>query len=264
MARAPYDDQIDRLYQLPLDEFTTARNVLAKEAGKDAPAVKRLEKPSLAAWAVNQLFWKERKLYDSLIAASEKLRTAYRQGLAGKSADPKGAETAHRDLVRKAMQTAREILDKNGSAPSDAVMDAIRETLDTLPSGDHRPGRLTTSLKRTGFEALQGFTVSARPKPQTPKVEPAKKVAKPTEPPNREREMTKERLRFAEAAEREAEAALERTRRAAERAGRVVERLEGELAEAAKAAKDLRKEETARKAAWDKAVSERERLAKKL
>ena len=36
MARAPYDDQIDRLYQLPLDEFTTARNVLAKEAGKDA------------------------------------------------------------------------------------------------------------------------------------------------------------------------------------------------------------------------------------
>lgn len=263
MARAPYDDQIDRLYQLPLDEFTTARNMLAKEAGKDAPGIKRLEKPSLAAWAVNQLFWKERKLYDSLIAASEKLRTAYRQELAGKSADPKGAETAHRDLVRQATQTAREILDKSGGAPSDAVMQAIRETLDTLPSGD-QPGRLTTSLKRSGFEALQGFTLSARPKPPAPKAELAKKAAKPPEPPSREREMTKERLRFAEAAEREAEAALERTRRAAERADRVVERLEQELAEATMGARGLRKEEASRKAAHEKAAAGRERLMKKL
>jgi hypothetical protein len=54
---------IDELYQLPLDEFTAARNALAKSTG-DA-SIKKLEKPSLSAWAVNQLFWHQRKLTTS-------------------------------------------------------------------------------------------------------------------------------------------------------------------------------------------------------
>lgn len=266
------DDPIDRLYQLPLDEFTPARNALAKEAGKGAPGIKRLEKPNAPAWAVNQLYWRDRKLYDSLIAASEKLRAAYRQQLAGKSSDVKGSETAHRELVKKATQAAREILEASGNA-SAPVMEAIRETLDTLPGADP-PGRLTRPIKRTGFEALQGFTVSATPRPITPKPQPAKKEPpagdlsakerKATEAEARERKMTTERLRFAEAAEREAEAALERTRRAVERAQRVRERIEGELAEAAEAEKKLRKEETARGAAHQKTVAERARLSRKL
>ena len=266
------EDEIDRLYQRPLDEFTPARNALAREAGKGAPDIKRLEKPNAAAWAVNQLYWRDRKLYDSLITASEKLRAAYRQQLAGKTSDVKGAETVHRELVKKATQAAREILEAaaNASAP---VMEAIRGTLDTLP-GAERPGRLTRPIQRTGFEALQGFTVSASPRPIKTKPQPAKKapaasertakVRKAGEAEERERKMTTERLRFAEAAEREAEAALERTRRAVERALRVRERIEGELAEAAEAEKKLRKEETARESAHEKAVAERERLAKRV
>ena len=46
-------DEIDRLYELPLEEFTAARNALAKETG-DA-ALKQLKKPTVPAWAVNQL-----------------------------------------------------------------------------------------------------------------------------------------------------------------------------------------------------------------
>ena len=111
MSRPADDDPIDLLYQLPLDEFTPARNALAKEAGKGAPQIKRLEKQNAPAWAVNQLYWRDRTLYDSLIAASEKLRAAYRLQLAGKSADVKAAETAHRELVKKATQAAREILE---------------------------------------------------------------------------------------------------------------------------------------------------------
>jgi hypothetical protein len=269
----PQDDRIDRLYQIPLDEFTTARNALAKEAGKSAPDIKRLEKPNVAAWAVNQLFWRERKTYDELIKAAEQLRTAYRQQLAGKAADVRGLETAHRDAVRKATQATREILESAGNA-SDAMMDAVRETLDTLPSGDP-PGRLTKPLKRTGFEALQGFTIAPGARPVKAKVEPPTKAPlarteqsakerRASEAEQRERKMTVERLRFAEAAEREAEAGLERTRRAAERADRVRERLEQEADEAARAVATRRKEEAARKAAYDKAVAERQRLAKKL
>ena len=50
----------DLLYGLPLDEFTPARNAAAKELRDqglkaEADAVKALAKPSVAAWAVNQL-----------------------------------------------------------------------------------------------------------------------------------------------------------------------------------------------------------------
>ena len=82
-------DPIDQLYQLSLDEFTAARNALAKETGDNA--IKKLEKPNLAAWAVNQLYWRERKLYDELIKTSGQVRTAYKAMLGGKAADVKAA-----------------------------------------------------------------------------------------------------------------------------------------------------------------------------
>ena len=65
---ASLDDRIDKLYQLPLDEFTAARNTLAKESSDTS--VKKLEKPNLAAWTVNQLYWRERKIYDDVIKAA--------------------------------------------------------------------------------------------------------------------------------------------------------------------------------------------------
>ena len=61
-----FESRIDALFQLPLDEFTAARNALAKEAGKDAPALKQLTKPPVAAWAVNQLYWERRDDYEAL------------------------------------------------------------------------------------------------------------------------------------------------------------------------------------------------------
>jgi hypothetical protein len=56
---------VDALFKLPLDEFTSARNALAaqlKKVGKQAEAieVKALVKPSVSAWVVNQLYWQQR------------------------------------------------------------------------------------------------------------------------------------------------------------------------------------------------------------
>lgn len=265
------DDQIDQLYQLSLDNFTAARNALAKAAGGRAAEIKALEKPNAAAWAVNQLFWRERLIYDELIEASQQLRAAYREQLAGKSPDVRAAEAEHRAAVKRATQTARGIVEADGSKASDQVMEAVRETLDILPSSDP-PGRLTKPLKRTGFEALEGFTISAKPRPAptkfearrtTPRVDQSPQEKQTNQAAEREREMTKERLRFAEATAREAEAALDRARRAAERAERTLERIQRELDEASKTAKDLQKEAAAAQTAYDKAVAERERLEKK-
>jgi hypothetical protein len=268
----PLDDQIDQLFQLPLDSFTAARNALAKGAGGRAAEIKALEKPNAAAWAVNQLFWRERPIYDELIEASQQLRAAYREQLAGKSPDVRAAEAEHRAAVKRATQTARGIVEADGSKASDQVMEAVRETLDILPSGDP-PGRLTKPLKRTGFEALEGFTISAKPRPAPTKFEARRTTPRPAVTPQekraneaaeRDREMTKERLRFAEATVRDAEAAFDRARRAAERAERTLERVQREVDEAAKTAKDLKKEATAAQDALDKATDERDRLLKKL
>ena len=273
MARHPLDEQIDQLYQLPLEAFTAARNALAKGAGAQASGIKSLEKPTAAAWAVNQLFWRERPIYDELIEKSQQLRAAYRDQLAGKSADVSGAEANHRAAVRRATQSARALAEAGGGTPSDAVIDAVRETLDILP-GSEPLGRLTKPLKRTGFEALAGFTFSAPPRPAPTKLEPrAPAGPRPRATGSeqrvnaaaaRDREMTMERLRFAEAAEREAEAALDRAHRAVERAQRTRERVERELADASAAQTAMRQEETVAKATHAKAAAERARLAAKL
>ena len=57
--------EIDELFDLPLDEFTAARNDLAKRLKRDgdedaAEQVRSLPKPSIAAWAVNQLARREK------------------------------------------------------------------------------------------------------------------------------------------------------------------------------------------------------------
>lgn len=268
MAGPSNEDRIDQLYQLPLDEFTAARNSLAKESGDNS--IKKLEKPNLAAWAVNQLYWHERKLFDEVIKTSTQVRTAHKQMLAGKAADVKAAETFLAEAMRKAKNAIRRILEASGNNASDAVMTPVTETLDALPTTD-TPGRFTKPLRRSGFEALQGITITAKAAPRAPKPEPKKPAEDETDQARRKREadaqelaMTKERLRFADAAEREAEAALERARRALERAERARERAEQELEEASAAEKAARKELTSSESAYARAQADRERLRKKV
>src|SRR4030095_8701644 len=70
---------LDALFSLPLAEFTAARNTLAgqwKQGGRrsEADLVKALVKPSVTAWAVNQLYFKHREEFDRLIATGELFR----------------------------------------------------------------------------------------------------------------------------------------------------------------------------------------------
>jgi valyl-tRNA synthetase len=253
--------RIDVLYQGPLDEFTAARNALAKEAGDSA--IKKLEKPNLAAWAVNQLYWHERKLYEEVIKTSGQVRTAYKQMLAGKPADVKAAEVFHAEAMRKAKDAIRTMLEAAGNSASDAVMTPVTETLDALPTTDP-PGRLTKPLRRTGFEALQGVTIAAKPRLPAAKANAAQSSSAKATEDKQALAMAKERLRFAEAAEREAEASLDRAKRTLERAERTRERIESELAEATVAEKGARKEVSSSESAFERARAESERLRKKI
>lgn len=160
------DAAIDRLYQLPLAEFTGARNELAKQAGARSAEVKALAKPPVAAWGVNQLYWHRRPEYDALVAAAHELRRAHAAVLGGKSGDVRGAGKTHEDRVTAALDTVLEILNEGGHAAGDTMRQPILTTLRALPADT--PGRLTRTLQPGGFEALAGLSIGGHKPTQFP------------------------------------------------------------------------------------------------
>lgn len=132
---APSD--IDDLFQLPVTEYTAARNALAaslKAAGrtKDATAVKALPKPSLSAWTVNQLYWRHRKAFNRLMAAGERLTNAQASQLAGRGGELRAPIEAHRAALGEAITRAAALLRNAGHAPAPDLTRRIATTLEAL------------------------------------------------------------------------------------------------------------------------------------
>jgi hypothetical protein len=172
---AALDKHIDELYAQPLEAFTAARNALAKTlSGADAAEVKRLKKPAVAAWAVNQLYWHRRPVYDRLMKSGSALRKTQIAALEGKKADLREATSSHREAIAEAVQETERLAEDAGSRPSpDALMRTL-EALSLAPRPPAEPGRLTEPLAPSGFEALAGvspaghvFARAATPEPRT-------------------------------------------------------------------------------------------------
>jgi hypothetical protein len=226
MARRSSESDIDSLYQLPLDDFIAGRNALAKSAGAGAADVKALQKPTVPAWAVNQLYWQKRAVYDDLVERAADLRATHNAALRGQQADLRGAGRAHEEAVAQAVKTTLALLAESGDPVTDATRQAIATTLRSLPSEDP-PGRLTRPLQPRGFEMLGGDTSAGRVRPAPPPPPPARKGPKSTAAS----EQDPARL----AAAREAAAAAARAVREAEQLAR------REEFEAARAARDAEK-----------------------
>jgi hypothetical protein len=280
-------DEIDRLYQLPLSEFTASRNALLKQvaAGAERAQVRELQKPSLPAWAVNQLYWRRRKVFDRLVAAAERLRAAHRQQLSGTRADVAGAESAHQQAVKAAVEEIRGLLQDAGEAESPATLAAATETLQTLPAAGE-PGRLTKPLKPMGFEALAGLVPGAgaaiarftRPRvvePESPRqadrkpdTGAAKRQAaalrQQAEARRREIAVEEKALREAATAEREARAALSRSEMSLARVRRQRKELETRLDELTVERDRLAGEVDRHRKESERAAFERQRLEDRL
>ena len=206
------DKELAALYRLPLTEFTTARNGLAKKRGTAGADIRTLEKPHAAAWAVNQLFWLRPKSYDAVIAAAQLMRDAHSRMLAGRQADVPRAETAHRDAIKAAVAEIRELAGAGGENLSAATLDAVSETLQALPSSE-TAGQLTRPLKPLGFAAL--MTLSGVQESRGPGVQKAKKAAAKKEAADRaaRRKALQKAVRAAQARESDAENALAASRK---------------------------------------------------
>jgi hypothetical protein len=155
---AKLDEEIDRLFQLPLAEFTAARNTLAKSAGKDGSAIKALQKPPVAAWAVNQLYWKDREHYDALVDTAVQMRKAHTSVMEGKNADLRVAGKMHEEALEAALKATVALMKGEGQPVTDATRHTILNTLRALPSNEPA-GRLTDTLSPGGFEMLAGVAI---------------------------------------------------------------------------------------------------------
>jgi len=257
-------DPIDALYQLPLAEFTAARDALAKSLGKDGASVKGLQKPSAPAWAVNQLYWRKRKSYDRLVSESAKLRAAHRAMLSGKAAGVAAAEAAHAAALKAAADEIRDLLKASGETASPATMQAVMETLTALPGKD-APGRLVRPLKPLGLEALAGLVPAAGFGGVVRLVEPPARPAPPAsvatsaaarkaekqreadakrdaETRKRESEALERDLRVAKARERDVAADLAKAKQALSRGEQARQRAQKALDAAIDAIQDARGE----------------------
>jgi hypothetical protein len=162
------DTKIDDLYRAPLNDFTGARNALAKTlSGDEAKRVRALAKPTLVPWAVNQVYWHARAAYDRLMKSGERVRKAQIAALEGRSADVRAASEAHRHAIAEAVAEAERLATSAGSKPG---TDALARTFEALSLATERPdgaGRLTQALQPAGFEALAGITPQAQKRSAT-------------------------------------------------------------------------------------------------
>ncbi len=233
------DAEVDQLYQVPLGEFTAARNALAKARGTDGADIKSLEKPTLSAWAVNQLYWHERATYDALIEAAIAMRQAHVQVISGHSADVAAAEVAHASTRREASLAARRLIEATGEKATPATIDAIAETLQALPAPDTVPGRLAKPLKPLSFAALMALgipTQSAVRSSPSAVHSPPSAVRGPQSVPKKvradraaARRAAERALKSAAAAETKAEAVLETAKKVAADAERELARMRDQV-----------------------------------
>jgi len=129
-------DSPEDLYGLPLDRFVPSRAALVKglraeKRREEASEVAALPKPSIAAWAVNQLVRTQPKLLQTLFEAGDDLAHAQGQATAGKGGGDAMRDATHRqrDSVRGLVGAAQRLLSSDGQGVSQATMERVGETL---------------------------------------------------------------------------------------------------------------------------------------
>jgi len=232
-------DEADRLYGLPLEQFTAERDAAAKALRKSgdreaAAVLAKLPKPTPAAWAANQVARTEPDVRDEFLAAGAALREAQEAALAGDAGELRDATRAQRAAV-DAFMAAAQPLQPGGRPLSRAMSDRLRTTLLAAAGNEElsdalADGRLALEAEAGGAwpppDASEG--VAAAPRRSTPR--PAAKPAKPANRSGRRVVRDTNKRAAAKSAAREAE--REREREAREAARREREQLERELREA--------------------------------
>lgn len=152
------DEIADRLYGLDVSDFIAAREAearAAKQAGRGdlARQVAALRKPTVAAWAVNQLSRRHPDELAELLDLGEDLRAAW----AAQDADALAELTARR--ARLSQRLVR--LAPSSGAEVEQTLDAA--TVDADAADQVRQGRLARPLSYSGFAPAPAPASRSRP-----------------------------------------------------------------------------------------------------
>lgn len=148
------EDVARELYGLRPEEFVPARDTRAAElASVDAPLareVKRLRKPTTAAWALNILVRTKADDVSQLVG----LGAAFRDAQATFSADQlQQLEPQRRQILREIAQSARQAAETAGQPLSEAIAADVEETLRSAMADEAAGTALTTGLLVRTFDA---------------------------------------------------------------------------------------------------------------
>jgi hypothetical protein len=231
------ETELDDLFGRPLDEFTAARNELAKrlrKAGQEDAArrVAALKKPSVPVWAVNQLARRHPDEVQQLVTAGERLRKTQEEAFrGGGSDDVREASGAERTAARMLTRRAHELLEEEGRPTTRAVTDRIGSLLraaavDSDAAELLTAGRLSEEVESTGFGAVAGM---APPPTRRPKARPKEDAAQQRREEEQRRKRLEAKAQKLRRAAEEAEAKLERAEQAADKARAATEQARAAL-----------------------------------
>jgi hypothetical protein len=252
--------EVRELYRSAPEGFIAARDSLAKrlrEDGRDADAdeVKKLRRPTVAAWALDRLADVAPDEVGALLDAGAELVRAQRATMSGRDPQTLREATAkRRDLVEELTQTAADALRDTGRAP-DTHLEDIRGTLEAASVDEEIGERLRTgTLERTsrpsaGFGDISGLQLVSRrdDTPELPEATPAARTRSAgVDDAERARDLAAQIRRLRrdhEAAARKSAAAEEARARMAEQVGSMESRLgaaRAKLRDAESSASELR------------------------
>ena len=225
--------ETQKLYGLPLAEFTAARNARAKKLKPDDPdlaaSVAALPKPSVAAGALNALVNEDPSEVRALVQSGKRLRTAQEAAVAGKKgADLNEAVAEHRTALDRVQRDLRR---RKLSGPT------LEKATQTLRVASIDPelwpllerGLLHEDLTSSGFGLDPGIVPKRR---TVAKPKPAAKPKPDRKAEEKKRREARERLHEAEAKLAEAERRARTALRDVEKATAEVERARERVDEA--------------------------------
>jgi hypothetical protein len=234
------EERLDELYREHPDEFVAGRNELAKEVRRagdadEADRIKKLRRPSAAAWLINRTALSSPGALREFADATGRLTDAQGRALEGDEdavAEWRAAAAEQREANAAVVETAAGLARESGHSVNPRVLELVGETLQAA-AGD---ADVRDRVMRGRLEREQAATTLG-----TPAAAPARRrdraVAKRRDVAQAQRELERLREELGEAAERE-----ERLRENVERTTETLRQDKARLADAKRETASLRRQ----------------------
>lgn len=158
---------LNELYGAAPEDFVAERKRLSKELktegrADDADLVAKVRKPTVAAWALNQLARRSRREIDLLLDSGHRMRAAQAGLLRGEARDMfEQAQHTEREMIAQLVREAERLLGERGKASS-TTLEQVAASLHAGAVSERgrevlAAGRFTEALTLEGFNALAGL-----------------------------------------------------------------------------------------------------------